>query len=113
MINLMVLLLFILVFRTYITGNEQFSDDVFIQIPKYSILKYQNKNYISMKNFRSNHNLIEERKKIIKEYEIITCHQKKYFYDMKNDITITNYEIKNYILWNSINIYYKIGKYCE
>lgn len=110
---LMILLLFILIFRTYMTGSRSFNNEILIQIPKYSILKYQVKNHLSMKNFRSYYNLKQEKKKNLIKYNPISYNQKKYFYDTTNDIVIKKYEIKNYILWNSIDIYYEIGNYCE
>lgn len=103
---LMILLLFISIFRSYLTGSRSFNNE-------YSILKYQVKNHLSMKNFRNYYNLKQEKKKNLIKYNPISCNQKKYFYDTTNDIVIKKYEIKNYILWNSIDIYYEIGNYCE
>lgn len=54
---LMILLLFILIFRTYMTGSISFNNEILIQIPKYSFLKHQDKNHLSMKNFRGYYNL--------------------------------------------------------
>lgn len=91
---LMILLLFILIFRTYMTGSISFNNEILIQIPKYSILK-------------------QEKKKNLIKYNLFLVIKKKYFYDTTNDIVIKKYEIKNYILWNSIDIYYEIRNYCE
>lgn len=76
---LMILLLFISIFRSYLTGSRSFNNEILIQIPKYSILKYQVKNHLSMKNFRNYYNLKQEKKKNLIKYNPISCNQKKIF----------------------------------
>ena len=87
---LMILLLFILIFRTYMTGSRSFNNEILIQIPKYSILKYQVKNHLSMKNFRSYYNLKQEKKKNLIKYNPISCNQKNIFMIQRTILLLKN-----------------------
>ena len=46
-------------------------------------------------------------------YEKISCNSRTYYYDRKNDITITDYGVQSEFIINSFFITYDKGNYYE
>lgn len=107
-IILIILLLCFLSFRTYASGIKEI--DGKIKIPSFSFFIKKEEEKITVKNFRSSKNIEKELKK---NYYKITCHNKTYYYDKKQDYTIIEYKIEDYKIISSITILYKEGNICK
>lgn len=84
-----------------------------IDVPMLSF-SYKVKNQsVYLWNIRENKVLIKELEKLFKDKELISCNGNKYYYDTKNNITIIDYKIKDYYLWNIIYYKYEFENYCD
>lgn len=89
-----------------------------LTIPKFSIFKQECCMFsISFKSIQSKVILQYQLDNIMKNYEEYVCNNKKYYYDEVNDITISEYGVKNGFLFNEFYITYDKGKmdtnYCS
>ena len=83
-----------------------------IGIPKTSFLmKYQDKSY-SFKNIRNASILENEIKKYLKELEYLTCNDTIYYYNSKDNYSITSYTVEKHILYNNITYTIANGDFC-
>ena len=58
----------------------------------------------NFKSFRSVYSLKKELNNIMNNYEKISCNSRTYYYDRKNDITITDYGVQSGFIINSFFI---------
>src|SRR5574344_2520856 len=65
----------------------------------------------SFKSYRSVYSLKNELDNIMKKYDKISCNSKTYYYDKKNDITISDYGVESGIIVNTFFITYDKGNY--
>ena len=65
------------------------------------------------KSVRSAYILKKEFDNIVKNYKILRCNNQIYFYDEKNDITITEYSIERGFLFNKFYIVFDEGNSCN
>lgn len=92
---------------SYCTKSTTYS----IEIPRLSILKDECCMFTaSFKSFRSTNSLKNEINKMLGKYEKITCGDKTYYYDKKNDITIYDYGVDASFPLNQYYISYEKGK---
>lgn len=114
-IVLMIVLLLFMIFRTYFSGTNTInvSSKLKIIVPKYIFLVEKTEEQITMKTIRSYNNTKKEMDSILKNYNIVNCNNKTYYYNELQDYTIIKYEISDYIILNSITIKYQLGNYCN
>lgn len=67
----------------------------------------------NFKSFRGVKSLNNEIKSILNKYKKIECDGKEYYYNDKDNFTITEYRIKNKLLLNEFWIVYDKGNYCD
>lgn len=102
-----------MVLSDYIMGPGT-SHSFYVPLFSYDYNDINNK--ITMKNSRNYFVLKNEIKKEFNTYRKINCNGKEYYYNdinTKDDYTIIDYGIKNYILYNNIYYKYSLGNYCE
>lgn len=82
-----------------------------LTVPQYSIFDNVCCMYAAnFKSFRSTQILKKELDKIMNGYETITCEEKKYYYDAKQNLTITDYGVNHGIPFNTFYIVFDKGK---
>ncbi len=86
---------------------------VTLGIPEYSFAMHKLDNNYSYKNFRNNHVLKTEIKNYLNYLEHINCRDTTYYYDPITDITIINYDVKNYLFYNTVSYDIRNGNYCR
>lgn len=98
-------------------GYHEYQDEKMMSnliIPKLSVFDEECCMFSSnFKSFRSVYSLKKELNNIMNNYEKISCDSRTYYYDRKNDITITGYGVKSGFIINSFFITYDKGNYCE
>lgn len=83
-----------------------------VGVPKTSFLmKYNDKSY-SFKNFRNVSILENEVKKYLKSLSYLTCNDTIYYYNNKDNYSITAYFIEKHILYNNITYTIADGDFC-
>ena len=83
-----------------------------IGIPKTSFLmKYQDKSY-SFKNIRNASILENEIKQYLKELDYLTCNDTIYYYNSKDNYSITAYSVEKHLLYNNITYTIASGDFC-
>lgn len=87
---------------------------VTLKVPKMSFLESECCMYsVTFKSFRSRYILQKELDNIMNKYEKISCNNKNYYYDKENDITISEYDVKQGFIINKFYIVYVKGNYCK
>jgi len=85
-----------------------------LNVPRFSFLKEEccayNVDFVSLRSVDS---LRKELERELSKYETITCDNKTYYYDSKQDFTITEYNVNNGFILNDFNITYDKVKYCD
>lgn len=110
LIIIIIVLLFIEYFNFGIT-KYQTAENIKLEIPKLSIKNKEDSNYISFLSFRNKKILKKELDNIVLNYEKITCDNKIYYYNKKDDVTIISYDVKNDFIINKLYIKYQKGFY--
>ena len=117
---LIILLLFILItiIFKYISFGYSIKEYIYnnsiikIGIPKGSFNVKNNDRSISFKNLRSKLVVKEEIKNYLKNLDYLTCNETIYYYDKENNVSIINYEIKEYLLFSKIDLLIDNDDYC-
>lgn len=98
-------------------GSQQYTSknsNITFNVPKLSIFEEECCMYsANFKNIRSTYSLKQEIEKELEKYEKITCRGATYYYDKRQDFTITEYHIEGGLLFNTFSIVYDKGKFCE
>ncbi len=85
-----------------------------LDIPKFVKLKEECCNYnATFSTPRSVKALKKEMDEIISHYELLNCDGKNYYYNSKENYTITEHSIKKGLFLNQISITYGIGNSCD
>lgn len=85
-----------------------------LEVPKFSKLSEECCNYeASFTSLRSYAILKKELQQVLDSYEVLNCDNKKYYYNTKEDFTITNYKLERGLLLNKFSISYGAGNSCE
>lgn len=116
-IILLILLLSILVFKNlklgyYLDNNIYDEGKISLGVPKLSFMKKVNEKNYSYKNIRNKNILKKEVTDYLNSLDKIKCNNTTYYFDKKNNFTIIDYSIKNYILYNNISYDVRYGNYC-
>lgn len=121
-----IFIVFILIIILLILGNTSFGyyykkvnykhfyepRDITIGVPKTSfMMKYHDKSY-SFKNFRNKSILEKEIKDYLKTLDYLTCNDTIYYYNHKDNFSITNYSVDNHILYNTITYTITDNDFC-
>ena len=86
---------------------------VTLDIPKFSSIKDECCTYeATFKSFRSSKVLQKELDKIMNSYMKINCYGNNYYYNIKNDVTITEYKVNPSSFENTFEIKYQKGNIC-
>ncbi len=97
-----------------ITNYKSEASGKILDIPKLSILNEECCMYnATFTTFRSYSSLKLELETILNNYEKLTCDGKDYFYNKKEDFTITDYGIKKGLIFSEFFITYDKGNSCE
>ncbi len=85
-----------------------------LEVPKFSKLSEECCNYeASFTSLRSYAVLKKELQQVLDSYEVLNCDNKKYYYNTKEDFTITNYKLERGLFLNKFSISYGAGNSCE
>lgn len=85
-----------------------------LEIPKFMKLKEECCNYTAIfSSPRSAWALKKDLEKIIKSYELLNCDGKNYYYNAKENYTITEYGVEKGIFLNRVYFTYGIGNSCN
>lgn len=85
-----------------------------LEVPKLSSVKSECCLYsATFKSISSVSVLEEELENIISKYYKITCDNNTYYYNMTDDITITEYGVDSGFIFNTFYINYSKGNYCN
>lgn len=84
-----------------------------LDVPLLSFSYQEGEQEIFLWNIRENKVLKKEMDLLLKDMEVIRCDGNEYYYDNKNNITIIDYQIKDYYLWNTIYYHYEFDNYCD
>ena len=116
LISLLIIIAFLIIgikfipFGTIKYKNENMASTLII--PKLSIFDDECCMFsANFKSFRSQYVLKKELAKIMDNYEKKTCNSKTYYYDLENDITITEYGVQGGFPMNKFYIVYDKGEY--
>lgn len=92
---------------TYLTPNSSITLD----IPVFSIFQEECCMYsVTFKSFRSTSSLKRELNSIMRDYTQMICNNQTFYYNEKEDITITDYGVNSGTFMNSFYITYEKGK---
>lgn len=80
-----------------------------LELPKYMNLSKRENEKNTFKTYRSVASISKDMKRIRKDYEKITCPTKNYYYNSKQNYTIT-YQINRGLIWNYMTVWYYEGK---
>lgn len=84
-----------------------------LDIPKFSSIKDECCLYeATFKSFRSSKVLKRELDKIMNSYMKVSCNGSDYYYNIKSDVTITEYKVNTEALENTFEIKYQKGNIC-
>ena len=85
-----------------------------LEIPKFSSIKSESSSSYeaTFKSLRSAKVLKKELDKIMNNYMKVSCNGGTYYYNMKNDVTITSYYVNPSQLINTFEIAYEKGNIC-
>jgi hypothetical protein len=87
---------------------------VTFNIPNFSIFKEECCMFsASFRTVRTTKSIRKEIEKELKNYEKISCNNDTYYYNQKQDLTITEYYIKKGFIFNEFSIVFVNGNYCE
>lgn len=81
-------------------------------IPKTSFMMKHNDKSYSYKNLRNSHIVENEIKKYLKTLKYSVCNDTIYYYNEKDNFSITNYSVKNHLLYNTISYQVVDNDYC-
>jgi hypothetical protein len=116
-IILLIIIALLAVFKFVPLGSTKYTIpdySVTLEIPKLSTFKEVCCMFsASFSSFRSAFIIQKELDSIMSKYERMTCHNKTYYYDKKNDITISDYTVKHGLIKNTFFIIYNKGKYSD
>lgn len=113
--SIICLLLAILLMIPYgVTNYQSEASEKILDVPKFIKLKEECCNYsATFSTLRSAWSLKHDLKKIISEYQILECDGKTYYYNAEKDYTITEYGVRNGVIFNQVYITYGIGNSCD
>lgn len=82
-----------------------------LNLPKFSFdIRKEESGKVDFKTVRSKAVVTLEVKRILDKCEKYLCNNKYYYYDKDNSLTIVNFEVKQHLFFNSIEIQYRKGK---
>ena len=81
-------------------------------VPKTSFMMKHNDKSYSYKNLRNSNVIKNELKEYLKTLKYLTCNDTLYYYNEKDDFSITEYSVKNNILFRTISYQIDSGDYC-
>ncbi len=116
LISLLIITVFFIIGIKFIPfGTVKYKNEKMVStliIPKLSSFDYECCMFsANFKSFRSQYILKKELAKIMDNYEKKTCDSKTYYYDLENDITITEYGVQGGFPMNKFYIVYDKGEY--
>ena len=85
-----------------------------LEAPKFMKLKEECCSYTA--TFSSPRSIVALKKdmeKIIKEYKVLQCNNKTFYYNASENYTITDYSFKKGIVFNQLSITYGVGNSCD
>ncbi len=113
--SVLCLLLAILLMIPY--GNRSYLSEASnkkIEAPKFMKLKEECCSYTAtFSSPRSSWSLKKDMENILKNYELLQCEDKTYYYNSKENYSITEYKIKNGLFFNQLSITYGVGNSCD
>jgi len=87
-------------------------DNTNIVIPNHSVYSdYCCDSAISFKTVIEYDKLVHSLKEIMRNFEEITCAEKKYYYNELEDYTILEYYVKDGFILNQFTLVYQVGRY--
>lgn len=96
------------------TNYQSEASGKILDVPKFSKLSEECCSYsATFTSIRSYVSLKSEMKKIIDNYEKLSCDGKEYYYSKEGDFTITEYGVKKGLIFNKFYITYGNGNSCE
>lgn len=122
---IIIILLFLIIVFIFLFKNETFNKKMYLNkvvIPKYSYLIKKSKilhengnkywsNSIELLSLKNQKDLETFRNNFIENLK--SCYDESYFYDAKNDITYSMYDITDNTIVNNIKINFIYGNICE
>ena len=85
-----------------------------IEVPRLSSLDSECCEYeATFKTLRSKSVIKKELDKIMSKYMKVSCNGQTYYYDLSNNITYTNYEMYDGVIFNSYKLTYVRNNICE
>ncbi len=109
-----ILLLFDIVWGVSFPSEKKTVGSVTLEVPKFLWVHKEEEGMVQFQTFRSMAALRKDFKKIIKDYEVISCIKDDFYYNEEENVTILSYEVKRGLLWNSLVIHSQKGKaICE
>lgn len=83
-----------------------------IGIPKTSFMMKYNDKSLSFKNLRNKNILENEIKNYLKSLKYLSCNNTIYYYNEKDNFSITSYSVDNHVLYKTINYTIVDDDYC-
>lgn len=121
-LTIVIILLLIIIYITFKnlylgynikTVNYSHSNrNINIGVPKTSFMMKHNDRSYSYKNLRNYHIVENEVKNYLKTLKYSTCNNTIYYYNEKDNFSIINYSIKDYVLYNTISYEIVNNDYC-
>lgn len=85
-----------------------------LDVPKFVRIKEECCAYnATFSTIRSVWSLEKDLEKIMNGYELLQCDNKTYYYNRNENYTVTDYGVKNGILFNEVYITYGVGNSCD
>ena len=85
-----------------------------IEVPKMSNLDSECCTFeATFKTLRSTYIIEKELDEMVEKYQKNECNGKTYYYDINNDVTITEYTLEDGLIFNKFTIKYEKGNTCN
>lgn len=112
-IIIIVILYKLLPFGYQLKVVDYHSKTINLGVPAYSFLIKKTSNGYRFQNLRNSYALKTEIKNYLNTLEHISCNKTTYYYDHSTDMTIIDYNVKNNLLYNTIEYQIENGNYCK
>lgn len=85
-----------------------------LEVPKFSSIKSECCTYkVTFKTLRGKNIIKKELDKVINSYMKESCNNNTVYYNMKDDITITKYDVSGGFLYSTFTLEYVKGRLCS